>query len=195
MKIFEIYIPFKNNLATLRPVLNKKNYFIWDDWDIIDNSILDFIPTHYNIVGRQNCLEDLSLNFNGISLKEIKIEQNPKEKKVKNKESLKWLPNNYPKLLKLEVTKKVPLNSKSTVLYDEDGYIEEIEGIEEVRGNEIIKLREQGKGLFINKEDVKNVSFFSPINTSYSLCTEHVKEYIEEKKYTNICFLEVGNII
>lgn len=195
MKIFEINIPFIHTLATLRPILSKEYCYTWDNWDITNNYIADFIPTLYSIVGKADCLHDLYQKFNGIELKEITIKENPLEEKTKNKKTLKWLPINYPKLLELEITSYVPLSTRSTVSYDEDGFIEELEGVDEVVGGTIIKKREAGKGFFIKKDEVNGLSFFKPLNSNYPLCTEDVKKYIEKKKFSNILFLEVGEII
>jgi hypothetical protein len=38
------------------------------------------------------------------------------------------------------------------------------------------------------------MDIFKPMDTNYLFCTENVKEYCMEKEYTNIIFLEVGEI-
>ena len=57
----------------------------------------------------------------------------------------------------------------------------------------IIVCNPQGKVLSCQR--VENYDFFRPINTPILLCKESVKNDLINKQYTNLIFLEVGEII
>jgi len=202
MKVFEIVIPDDVNFASLRMVDNDLDIsdatqnveYMWEDWDTENNIIQDFVPAYFGIVGKKKILERLTKKNRGATLLDVVIKPNPKELKAKNVSRLKWLPQDYPDLSVLKIEKEVSILPQSSVEFDEDGYIEEVKGISEVIGNQIIP-RQKGKGFFFEQKKVEKFAFFKPQNTNYPLCTESVKRFCESENYSNILFLEVGNII
>lgn len=127
----------------------------------------------------------------------FEIKKTDKEK-TGNITRLKYLPKENPNLKFIYTSIEIKLLPQSTVEFEEDEngdkYIDEIYGISELHGNMIIP-REKGKGFFFNKNEINGYDFFKPLNTGFLLCTEKVKEFCEKKRYTNVVFLEVGDII
>jgi hypothetical protein len=202
MKVYSLEIPINTNYAQLRASTDQefeeqKIDVWWEHWGVTGNEIKDFI--HCNRL--ETCLEEianeLKINFRGISSFKFDIKKTEKEESG-NLKKLKYLPKENPNLKFIYTSVEIKLLPQSTVEFEENEngkkYIEEIYGISELRGDLIIP-REEGKGFFFSKNDINGYDFFKPINTGFLLCTERVKEFCEMRKYTNVVFLEVGNII
>ena len=92
----------------------------------------------------------------------------------------------------------IPILPQSTVIIEKrangEEYIDSYIGVESIIGEKHI-LREKEKGIFIQQKEIKNFDFFR-IEKSYPLlCTENVKEYIEKRGFSNVLFLEIGDVI
>jgi hypothetical protein len=72
--------------------------------------------------------------------------------------------------------------------------LKDIKGIAKLEDG-IMVPREKEQGFFVSKEEIGGYDFFHPEDSSFCLCTEKVKQFIESKGYTNVYFLEVGDII
>ncbi len=172
---------------------------MWDDWLAKGKLIPDFIFSAY-IICRREVAEDLKNNFGGVSTMELSWNKNPKVIAAKDTDRLKWLPKEDVEMLCIYTNISIPILSQSTVRYGVSGKtgqnsIKEIIGGAKLQGDNIIP-REKGMGLFFSNKDVSEYGFFKPMDAdSFLLCTETVKEYIERKHYSNVLFLEVGDII
>jgi hypothetical protein len=137
----------------------------------------------------------LSKEFKGLKFNSVKIIKSPKELKSKRPEALKWIPKNYPDLYIITAAKEVKILPQSSVIYDEDGSIYEIEGVPERMGKKIIP-RKKGKGLFFSKADVGNYQLFKAKKTNLLLCTEKVKTFFETNNLNDtVDILEIGDIL
>ncbi len=203
MRVFEISIDFNPTFATLKPTnpdklkvkKNEKIEFIWDSWDIKDNKIENFVPSFGFTICTEQIKDLLNKEFDGLKFNLVKIVKSPKELKSKNLNALKWLPAKYPALFVVSATKEATILPQSSVTYDEDGSIEEIEGISERMGEKIIP-RKKGKGLFFSKDEVGNYQVFNAKKTNLLLCTEEVKTFFVQNKLNNVVdILEIGDIV
>jgi hypothetical protein len=122
-----------------------------------------------------------------------------------------WLPYQGPPLCDLWVTTWVNANLERSSLRlvsscpvcAHKAY--EVEGIEERRSQwdpikrrlvEIHTPRAQGKGIYVWRRDLQSVDIFRLVELpGLILCTERVKVLIEEKRFTNVSFLEVGETL
>jgi hypothetical protein len=56
--------------------------------------------------------------------------------------------------------------------------------------------RVSGKGLYLRAADLAGADLFGVYEfPGWILCTERVKEFIEEQQFTNVTFLETGELI
>ena len=172
---------------------------MWDDWLVKGNIIPDFIFSVYSI-SKTKIIEDLQNRFNGLEKIKLLWEKNPKEEVAKNIHRLKWLPKEKVDLSAMINTAQIPFLSQSTVVYSMDSggkkYIDKVIGIENYYGGNLLP-RESGKGFFFDKKAISDYDFFTPIDIPNTriYCTEKVKLYIQDKEYTNVYFIEVGDII
>ena len=118
---------------------------------------------------------------------------------AKNLNRLKWLPKENVELTGIDTDIEIPALPQSTLRFGISGLtgkecIKEIIGAETLKGDNIIP-REAGKGIFFKAEDIGGYNFFKPIAYPFLLCTEEVKFYIQEQGYSNIIFLEIGDVI
>lgn len=135
----------------------------------------------------------------GLKLVELNFEKNPKKLIAKNLNRLKWLPKENVELTGIDTDIEIPALPQSTLRFGISGLtgkecIKEIIGAETLKGDNIIP-REAGKGIFFKAEDIGGYNFFKPIAYPFLLCTEEVKFYIQEQGYSNIIFLEIGDVI
>ena len=53
--------------------------------------------------------------------------------------------------------------------------------------------RESGRGLYVSEKELGGDGSFTIGRTNiYLFCTDEVKTFIEERRYTNVAFLEAG---
>ena len=178
--------------------LSKGIKVMWDDWIAKGNVIPDFVYSTYTIC-KKEIADNLQKHFVGLKLVELNFEKNPKELIVKNLNRLKWLPKENVELTGIDTDIEIPALPQSTLRFGVSGLtgkecIKEIIGAETLKGDNIIP-REAGKGIFFKAEDIGGYNFFKPIAYPFLLCTEEVKFYVQEQKYSNIIFLEIGDVI
>ena len=70
-----------------------------------------------------------------------------------------------------------------------------IDGVERRRGPTERIPRESGRGLYFDESVVGSRTIFRPRNTGYLLCTDAVRDFVVEQQWTNVDFLEVGEIL
>ena len=141
---------------------------------------------------------ELKQKFESLEIGELEWYKNPKEIVAKDIHRLKWLPKEEVDLVHIYSKINIPILPQSTVIIEKkangEEYIDSYIGVESIIGTKHI-LREEEKGIFIQQKEIKNFDFFR-VGKSYPLlCTENVKEYIEKRGFSNVVFLEVGDII
>ena len=55
--------------------------------------------------------------------------------------------------------------------------------------------REPGKGFFVAAQDVSGHLFFRPRHTGLLLCTDEGRRWVENQTYSNVQFLEYGELV
>lgn len=202
MKVYRIAININPQYAHIHAQmgqnLSKGIKVMWDDWIAKGNVIPDFVYSAYTIC-KKEIADNLQKHFVGLKLVELNFEKNPKELIAKNLNRLKWLPKENVELTGIDTDVEIPVLPQSTLRFGISGLtgkecIKEIIGAEILKGDNIIP-REAGKGIFFKAEDIGGYNFFKPIAYPFLLCTEEVKFYIQEQGYSNIIFLEIGDVI
>jgi hypothetical protein len=206
MKIYQLTITINDLFAQVRMNPNQSIQqgqaiaALWDDWDVRGNKISDFVfSVGYNIC-KKTVFKELSERFSSIKSFDLQWTKNPKEITAKNISRLKWLPQETVDLKIIYTDKEMSLLPESSVKYtieDDEIYIdsETLDGIAEMRGDLIIP-RKKNKGFYFDKNEVQGFDFFKPKHTGgYLFCSENVKRFCEEREYTNVVFLEIGETI
>ena len=141
---------------------------------------------------------ELKQRFEKLEIGELEWHKNPKEIVAKNIHRLRWLPKEEVDLVHIYSKIYIPILPQSTVIIEKrangEEYIDSYIGVESIIGTKHTP-RESGKGIFIDKRELGDFDFFS-IEKSYPLlCTENVKKYIEKRRFSNVLFLEVGDVV
>lgn len=174
------------------------------EWDDGSDVVGDFVHAMGRIVVQSRVANRLLKHFTGFKKGAVEMYDHPNlrlPKRVTRRTARRvWLPYDGPKLCELVISREVPLHPKSTV---------EIEfvcrlcgriqckaflGVAEKSLEKTIR-RKQGKGLFFRKQDLKGSDLFRPKCTGWNLCTDRAKQFMRKEGYTNIEFLEVGDIL
>ncbi|EJU33794.1 hypothetical protein HMPREF1154_0082 [Capnocytophaga sp. CM59] len=139
---------------------------------------------------------ELKQKFESLEIGELEWHKNPKEIVAKDIRRLRWLPKEEVDLVHIYSKINIPILPQSTVIIEKkangEEYIDSYIGVESIIGTKHI-LREEEKGIFIQQKEIKNFDFF---RVGYPLlCTENVKKHIEKRGFSNVVFLEVGDII
>ena len=169
----------------------------WNDYLSKGNLVPDFLYSSYVICKREIAME-LKQRFEKLEIGELEWHKNPKEIVAKNIHRLRWLPKEEVDLVHIYSKIYIPILPQSTVIIEKkangEEYIDSYIGVESIIGTKHTP-REFGKGIFIDKRELGDFDFFS-IEKSYPLlCTENVKKYIEKRRFSNVLFLEVGDVV
>ena len=169
----------------------------WNDYHSKGNVIPDFLYGGYIVCKREIAIE-LNQIFNKIEIGELEWHKNPKEIAAKDIHRLKWLPKEEVDLVHIYSKINIPILPQSTVIMSKgnDGkdWIKDYIGEETLFGTKHTP-RELGKGIFIDKRKLGDYDFFRIEKSTFLLCTENVKKHIEKRGFSNVLFLEVGDII
>lgn len=158
----------------------------------------------------RNALQDC-----GVEFLPVEFYQDPRLKKpkriTKRTKRRVWLPYEGPPLYVLWVTTWVHTDlERSTLRVTSEcpvcGHkVYDVEGVEERKHRwdpnikdlvEIHKPREKGKGIYIHQSDLQGAELFRIYEQPGRICcTERVKSLIEERKFSNVEFLEVGEVL
>ncbi len=215
-RIWSMEIPYNYEFASIDSIYVPPDHFdcsecrhaeqpkLLVEWADGSNVIGDFVSADARIVARQDIVIELLDHFHGAQAREIEMLDHPNlyrpSRITKRTPTRVWLPYVGPKLVELEVVKKVPLDPSSTVhiqkICPACGSItyKSIDGIE-TKDTRVHTKREKDKGLFIKKSDIDNCAIFKPEFTGFILCLSPVKEFIESRNWNNIEFMEVGNLL
>ena len=169
----------------------------WNDYLSKGNLVPDFLYSSYVICKREIAME-LKQRFEKLEIGELEWHKNPKEIVAKDIRRLRWLPKEEVDLVHIYSKINIPILPQSTVIMskgnDGKNWIKDYIGEETLFGTKHTP-REFGKGIFIDKRELGDFDFFS-IEKSYPLlCTENVKKYIEKRRFSNVLFLEVGDVV
>ena len=169
----------------------------WNDYLSKGNLVPDFLYSSYVICKREIAME-LKQKFKSLEIGELEWHKNPKEIVAKDIRRLRWLPKEEVDLVHIYSKINIPILPQSTVIMskgnDGKNWIKEYIGEETLFGTKHTP-REFGKGIFIDKRDLGDFDFFRIEKSTFLLCTENVKKYIEKREFSNVLFLEVGDVI
>ena len=172
---------------------------------VIDNTTVDTTYLYYITKELEGIPSELGLDRNSVKIsicfdskhnirKEIDKDYKGTRDKVLTQEDFDTIDSLYNIYSKIYI----PILPQSTVIIEKrangEEYIDSYIGVESIIGEKHI-LREKEKGIFIQRKEIQNFDFFR-IEKSYPLlCTENVKKYIEKRGFSNVVFLEVGDVI
>ena len=169
----------------------------WNDYLSKGNVIPDFLYSSY-IICKREIAKELKQKFESLEIGELEWHKNPKEIIAKDIRRLRWLPKEEVDLVHIYSKINIPILPQSTVIIEKkangEEYIDSYIGVESIIGTKHI-LREEEKGIFIQQKEIKNFDFFRVEKSYPLLCTENVKKYIEKRRFSNVLFLEVGDVV
>lgn len=184
------------------------------EWEVDSDHIGDFTwpSLDKDIVVTEKVGKTLIEHFSGFILGAVEMVQNVSSKKItiekKRGKRRVVLPYTGPRLFNLYVTKWIDMDSNKssfTVTSEDSGSktyniygLEKIEAKYDKINKKTIYSRSPripGKGIYINSSDLNGVDIFRIRQVPASIfCTDKVKMFIEKEKFSNIHFLEMGNI-
>ena len=176
------------------------------EWEPGATAVGDFtLAFPRGVVVTERVAVELSAQFEGITFGPVCFYEDPKlvrTKKIKVPQIR--LPYVGPPLSYIYPEAEVPPNlSQSSFDIDEknqkDGALGNLMGVERVEWVERRpKLVERipGKGLFVDKHDVGGIDIFRVLDfPNWIFCADRVRRYVLDKGYTNVGFLEMGNVL
>ncbi len=181
------------------------------EWEADSDTVGDFVWPGF---GSDLAISDrvavaLEEKFTGFELGPVEMFQDPKLKRSKKSKPRVWLPYDGPELHDLWVTPSVAIDrERSTVMLASEcatcgAQQYSVDGVEKVelgwdqelkQAMETHIPRSRNAGLFVRREDLRADIFRVIEFPAWILCTDEVKRVIEEQKYTNAGFLEVGEV-
>ena len=172
------------------------------EWDVGYDVIGDFMHCGGRVIAHREIISELVTRFCGACEVKAKFslpqaEPANAKKKTKKKDVM---PDLYPEIAVLHISKEIDPLPQSTVSFSDrcsgcgSYHIESLTGVEQwdLRAH---TPRVDGSGLFVRSEDLDGCDFFRPRHSGYVLCTDRVREFVLERGYTNVRFLEFGNVI
>lgn len=175
----------------------------------------DFVWPGGEVVVSERVRTALEARFYGFEFKRVEMWQDPSLKPprrtTKRIKPRVWLPYERPPLYDLWITTwtHADLEHSSLRLINDcpvcgyRAYV--VEGIEERKSRweptqkdlvDIHTPRGQGQGIYLHQKDLQGADIFRLHELpKWILCTERVKVLIEEKRLTNVSFLEVGETL
>jgi len=184
-------------------------------WEPDSDVIGDFSwPSGGRTVLKRTVFDALAERFSGIAAEPIVMEQEPKLKRpkriTKRTKPRVWLPYQGPPLVEMWIERTVSHLPSTT--FEVQDHCEDcgrtltrLGGVERVHGRLIEETmdlipertpRILGQGLFVQGTDLVGVKIFRVEEfTQTLLCTNEVKAFVEERGFTNVAFLEYGNVV
>lgn len=174
------------------------------EWDSGSDEIGDFTHARARIVTKAAVADELLQRFHGFTKGRIEMPDHPKLRRpqriTKRTPKRVWLPYSGPELVEFLVSREVPLLPGSSAIIDwvcqQCGRImyKGFEGLEEKTIRSHVP-RKEGKGLYFRGADLCGADFFRPRSTGLTLCTDGARRFMQERAYSNIEFLDVGDIV
>lgn len=174
------------------------------EWDDGADEIADFIHGGLTVLVRDSVVDELIQQFDGIGKRGIIFNDHPslyRPTRITSRMKKRvWLPYEGPPICEPLFLPQIEFHPRSTVSLDSrcdtcgHTVYKEFRGIERFAGLKHTP-REPGKGFFFRKSDVREVDFFTPKHTGYRICTDRAKDYILNRGFNNVQFLEVGDLL
>ena len=185
------------------------------EWEPGSNIVGDFTwASLARVVTKRSVYERLVHEFPGIHAERVEMAQDPKLKPPKRVTSRTkpriWLPYTGPELVELWPEHVVRCLPSSTLTVETRCEVcgresRRIEGAE-VKAHlyapdkgELVpdfQPRVPGKGLFVASSDVKDAPIFRMDEFTEAMwCTDEVKAFIQREGFTNVDFLEYGDVL
>jgi len=185
------------------------------EWLPGSDLIGDFTWPGGDIVVLQRVRDALEKDFHGFEFGPIEMWQAPRiqrpRRATKRTKPRVWLPYEGPPLSELWIQTWVHTDlGRSSVRLVKvcstcDRKFYEVTGVERRKSRwdpvakglvEVHTPRAEGEGIYVHRKDLQDCDIFGvcefPI---WALCTEGMKAFIQERQFTNVSFLEVGNIL
>lgn len=184
-------------------MLERKQSDLIVEWDDGSDKIGDFVHAGADIVVRDKVAAAINEFALGFTTKSIIFFDHPnlyKSSSLGTTANRVWLPYSGPSLCQLVVDKIVQIDPRSTVEIDRKcsrcGTVRyrNFNGVEK-RAGVVHQNRKPRQGLFVSNKELSGADIFSPQYTSIVLCTDRVKIFIEKMNYTNVTFLNYGDIV
>lgn len=189
-------------------------YPITIEWNVGSNHVGDFSwPGSGRSIVKETVFEKIVNAFPIVRSEPIEMFQDPALKIPKNKKRAKprvWLPYEGPRLLEMVPIHSVPAHTRTTWaimsrcrVCGRDGIRLDGYELREHRWSQEKKdlipfhrKREPGHGLFVSGQLIKGRSIFR-VDELYAwiFCTNEFKHFIEDQGFTNIDFLEYGEVV
>lgn len=185
------------------------------EWEPGSEIVGDFIwPSGGRVAVKKTVYESLASRFRGIHASDLGMVQDPrlkppKKRTIRSKPRV-WLPYTGPDLVELWPERIVSFLPTTTIIVQHKC---EMCGRESLRisGPEVkahiydrdkndlvpdLQPRVPGKGVVIASSEVKDSPIFRLDKFSEAIfCTDEVKSFIERERFTNIDFLEYGDVV
>ena len=220
MSVWKLHVPIESRYAALdllyqQPLemevceacgrrIRKDSGPLRVEWVEGSAEIGDFTYCRGALVVKETVAEELIRTFPGLAKGVVEMPDHPNLRKPSHPEQKSvprvWLPYEGPPLCRLKVLHEVDIDPISTVEID---YTCEECGV--VRYSRLIGIerktsrrhtsRAPDKGLFFRRSAIGKSEIFLARHTGLHLCTDLAKEFIEKKQYSNVEFLEVGDVI
>jgi hypothetical protein len=176
--------------------------FIEVKWLDGSDDIADFTDALGTVVVKTTVADELLKHFRGFSKGEVRMPEPPNLRRPKAGKLPKrvWLPYQGAELCFIRIAHETPLHPRSTVVVEKQcntcGRISyaKIIGVAQMKGDELIP-RIPGHGMFVERRFLAENDIFCPKFMGWTLCTGVVKEYVESRGFSNVNFLEVGELI
>jgi len=184
------------------------------EWEPGSDIIGDFTwPFSSRVAVRRPVFDSLAREFSGIHVEAVEMIQDPKLKPPKRRTSRSkprvWLPYTGPELVELWPDREVPFLPETTIIVplrckNCGRELREISGFEvkahryDPRKGELVpdlQPRVPGQGVFVASSEVADPIFRLQEFTEAIFCTDEVKSFIEREGFTNIDFLECGDVV
>ncbi len=186
------------------------------EWEPGSDRIGDFVwaPGFCDVAIQEVVCNALLERFRGFEKGPVEMIQEPtlrKPKRItKRTKPRVWLPYEGPPLFELWVTTVVPMHPNTSATLIEECHscdykdyrlegIEEIESSYDSSSGKLMyehKARIPGQGIFVSETELNGADIFRVAEFSaWILCTNRVKEFIEQEGFTNVMFLEYGDVL
>lgn len=182
------------------------------EWEADSDLVGDFVWPGFgaDLAVTERVGAELSARFTGFDLGPVEMVQDPKLARSKSSKPRVWLPYVEPPLVDLWVTSWVPIDREQSTItfvkkcracgaeqFSIDGFEKrEVSWDKDLRKAVETHIPRSGNsGLFVQRERLSVDVFRALEAPGWILCTDTVKTFIEERKYTNSGFLEVGEVI
>jgi len=169
--------------------------FTWPGWGT------DVVVTNEVLTSLESC-------FSGFEPGAVEMVQNPKSRRSKRSKPRVWLPYHGPELFELWITANVDADKERSSIFIEDRCAQcghetfRVEGIETItrrwdpERQELVVChspRVSGQGVFLGMSELREVDLFRVTQLpSWILCKCAVRDYLLERDFSNVAFLEVG---